>query len=410
VFEKVRSYFNVGSTIYGVELYTSGEDVVYHVTIVRKEKNELLISEEKRFSDWESLLEFMDVKVPICLTINTNEILERAMKVSNGASLEALLDKAFPSLDFTRFYFNVTPFKKDVYLAINEKKVAHEILQKFKEAGFHILQFYLGLSPLSFSVPYINTDTVQTTHKILSFSSGLDASQPTDFNISQSDGMENGQTHSINGLPVSNGAMLGFSSVLPMFFEGSTIQTNYESDTLQFKSDFKYYRYFQVLLWPLIAGILAILLVNFLMFNFYFGEVQELGQESNVRNAQKERLLDLENEVSLKQRKVTAIISNKNSSTTYIVDNIAKGIPESVLLDELNYQPLLRPMRDGKPLEQDLGTILLKGEAAQAEEFSEWIENMEGYPWIQSVETQEYGYKSKTSSNFILKIRVNGEE
>ena len=152
-----------------------------------------------------------------------------------------------------------------------------------------------------------------------------------------------------------------------------------------------------------------LLLVNFFVFNSYFQKLEVLNQDSNLSISNTEKLKALKEDVLNKEIRVDAILNSKNSKSTYFLDKISNTIPKSVLLDNITYQPLLKPMRDLKPLEQDLNIILIKGETSSSNDFANWIDILERFNWITSVKTIDYSFKAKNSSYFTLKLAIDAE-
>lgn len=96
-----------------------------------------------------------------------------------------------------------------------------------------------------------------------------------------------------------------------------------------------------------------------------------------------------------------------NSKATQQLDEIALEIPESVLLDQINYQPLEKTIKEGKPIQLNRGTVMVSGISKDIESFSEWVGILEKKVWIQSVETLDYDYLTNDTSNFLLKIKYD---
>ena len=403
VLEKLKSYFNIGNNLYGVEIFHEDVNEIYQLIHIQKIKQELVVVSNKRFDNWENLSEFLDKKIPLCLCINTPEILDKLSSKRSEISNDGLVEQSFPGLDFERFYFNISEFRTATYLAIIEKKSVLTLLEKFKNNNIPILGFSLGLSNLSPLLSYIkNNESIYTNTKHIRFGD--------DFaDILNSTDKANNAIYNINGLKIDSTILLSFGSVLHHLMGDKKTLSNYAGSEIKFKNEYKYLRRFQVLLWPIIGFFLALLLINFFVFNHYYSQLETLNQNVALNISNKEKLMTLRESVNLKESRVAVILGNKNSKSSFFLDQIANSVPNTVLLNELTLQPLLKPLRSEKPIEQDLKTILIKGETSNSDDFSPWITTIENISWIKSVETMEYGFKSKNSSFFTLKLTIDGE-
>lgn len=397
---KLKSYFNIGTNLYGIEIFHEDNTPVYQLIHVQKVKQELEVVADKRFDNWEALEQSTDKKIPVCLTINSEEILDKIVSKLTAEDYKSLVEHSFPSLDFERFYFNVATFKNSNYLAIIEKNSVAELLEKFKSAGISILSFNVGLSSLSHLLPYLNEKNISTNTAELNFT------KDTPSLIKNSDGAAN-TLYAINGLKIQHTSLVSFGSVLQQLGVSTVTHTNYENTATSLKKEFKYVRNFQVLLWPIIGFFLALLLINFFVFNHYYEQQQaiELEQSSNTTN--KERLIQLKEDVARKEKRVEAILSNTNSKSTLYLDAIGQTLPNTISLERINYQPLTKPIQSTKEIEQNFKEILISGETGNSEDLSYWISILEKLDWVTQVETLTYSYKNSRSSFFSLKLSIN---
>jgi len=120
--------------------------------------------------------------------------------------------------------------------------------------------------------------------------------------------------------------------------------------------------------------------------------------------SKKDELTALDASVKQKQERVETLSAFSNSKATYYLDLFAQRIPTSILLSEIKYQPLAKPVREKKPILLEEGNLMVAGISKDVNEFSFWIEELEKYEWIRSVETLDYDYVSKNTSNFLIEI------
>lgn len=129
------------------------------------------------------------------------------------------------------------------------------------------------------------------------------------------------------------------------------------------------------------AILLGILLINFFLFNHYYSAVNELQQTSQINKS-------------------------SSSKSSFYVNAIIESLPTTILLSELNYQPLLKRIKAEKAIENEVNTILISGASTRSVSFSKWITSLEFFDWTRSVEILSYKDISKSTSDFSIKLKI----
>ncbi len=402
MFKQLKTYLNIGPKIYGIEVFEHNGTLNYEVVSVKRSKNELLISTSHTFTDWQDVVDGLDAKTPICLCYNTEDVLHKMVSAQAKYNDTALIEQVFPNIVIERFYYNISPFHAEHYLALVEKAKIDAVIKNFEGAKLHVVNYSIGLSVLTNLLDYFVEDTIHTTTKTLVIDKGR--SEDT-IVIQPQKGKIPKTGYEINGLHVDHTKLLGLGAVIDLLNQGA--KKNYLGVLNAQQEKFKYTRAFQVLLWPIVAFFFVLLLANFLVFNHYYTKSNDLEVELNSNNTNKEKLIGLKESLIAKEKRVEAILTNNNSRSTLFMDAIAQSIPNSVLLENLVYQPISKPIKKDEAIAQDFNEIYISGETNDTEAFSNWIVILEDFEWVSQVETISFGFKSKNSSIFSLKITVN---
>jgi Tfp pilus assembly protein PilN len=173
------------------------------------------------------------------------------------------------------------------------------------------------------------------------------------------------------------------------------------------KWDFKNSRIFSRVVKYALIFFIALLLCNFLVYNHYHGDVGSLNEVLAATSSQKDQLTLLEESVIRKKERVETLSASSNSKATYYLDLFAQKIPKSILLNEIKYQPLAKPVREEKPIILEEEVLLVSGISKNADAFSFWIEDLEKQDWVNSVETLDYNFVSRTTSDFLIEIKFD---
>lgn len=401
--DRVKTYVNEGSLYYGLEVCEYPEGEKFHLLEIQRKKQELFIQREETFDTLESVASTLKKDVPLFLIINTGKVLTKVTTPNANANYEALVHRAFPNLDFNSFYYELVKTEENMLIAISRKEEVMVYLDKLSELYLNPMGVSLGVSPITNITNYIGSGNFSTTNFQI-FLTGTLIEKIVPLSV---DDFNAPQQYTINGLEVGRKYVLGFSSILGHLSKNCEGFGNIQETKVFHKNEFVNKRHFKLLLKSSLLFILGLLFLNFLVFNHYFEKVGSLEEALAVKNANKEQLLRLNAEVKRKEERLNVVLAMTNSNTSAILDDLAKDLPASVLLNEIQYQPLRRPLRDSKPVELESNTILVSGAAGNSTDFYNWIASLEKLTWIQSVETTDYDYGTRNTSNFSIKIAIN---
>ena len=397
--DSIKTYFTKGNTFYGLEIYQIDGVVQFQLLQATKKKGELVIMDTHSFDKLETLPNLAKASVPIYLIYNTDSVVTK--HTTSNFEDRAAVEQVFPGLNFENFFYQISKLKDLSYISVVKKQDVENYLAQLKKMKFNVGGFSLGPCSLSTIVDYLKNDFIFTnTDKVVLngvSDANLSISRKKDSSVS---------TYNINGLSVKNTEIMPFSGVLSFLTSSTTVASNFADVALNLQSEFANSRTFGILLRSSLGFILLLLLSNFLLFSFYFDRVQLSKENLAFENKNKKNLTAVRNRVTEKEKKVNAVLSLSNSRTSFYLDELGASVPKSILLTELLYQPLTKPMQESKPIQLDENRILVMGTSISSEDFSSWITHLETIEWIASVETMDYDYKNKSTSNFKIKISV----
>ena len=213
--------------------------------------------------------------------------------------------------------------------------------------------------------------------------------------------------YDLNELTVTSNSILSFASVISFIAKKYQSSTNYNDIQFNLTSEYKMSRYFDLLLKSSLVAVLVLLLINFLIFNFYFEKVNSLQTIASFNQSNKKTLLELQEEVQKKEKRVENILSSSISMSSFYLDQIALGTPNSINFTEIKFQPLLKPVSEAKQIEIDQNIILITGISNNNQQFSKWIQDIENLYWVKQTQTLDFDFENENSSSFSLKVTID---
>ena len=147
-------------------------------------------------------------------------------------------------------------------------------------------------------------------------------------------------------------------------------------------------------------------MISFLFFSSYTSKINTLTDQLNVNETYKSTILKLSDDVQKKERLINDFSLTSSKSSWYI-DRIGISVPPSILLSNIQFQPLTKSIKKDKEIIIHEHLITIKGKSSNSNDFSNWISELEQKEWIQKVIIQGYGTGKKTITQFELLITID---
>lgn len=400
--DTIKTYLQYKNRFCGVE-YTQkdGQEILY-TTILKKTKKTLDIENLFEAPSLNALSNKLPKKQPVFLIINDFNVITKCIEVKAHSINDNLVYNAFPNLNIDDFYYEIVEQGGKFFISICRKSHLETLEKQFMEYGIKVIRIALGNNIISAISNFTNKDQINSSNATIFLEKGLIKT------IKKKD-LSNFKTYNINGLKISNNNLLSLSGALETAIGNYNHIINFESLIQTLKGNFLQSRFYSILLRTGLTVILSTLLINFFIFNHYFNQVNTLKYSSQINEASKQDLLELNETVNKSQKMVEDMLKSSASKSSYYVNTIIQSLPESVVLSELNFHPLVKGIKKEKPVETDNKTITISGVSNQSESFSEWLNNLENLIWINSVDIMSYEDASNTNSEFNIKLNLTIE-
>lgn len=400
--KSIITYLTEGSVYAGLEIYGSHGTENYCYLELEKRNNELSIQEGKRSDNLEGTISTIKKDVPLFLTINTGNVLTRQLHGSGTLDPEALVNEAFPNLDLDNFYYGVSQMSKDPIVTISKKEYVDGLIKELGKMEQHLIGFSLGSTSFTNILSFVEDGDLSVSNVKLTVEQGSITKMTPHEDTGE-------QLYTINGLEIPHFSLLSFSHIYG-HLAGYPSYSNFRERSDGLRSNFNNARFFNITLKFSLVFFLALLMANFLIFGHYHDQIGNLKNLAAINISDGDILKDLEVQVADKQQRVELLSAGTGSRATYYLDEIGKGVPAGILLDQIIYLPLAKPLRDSRPIEQDGNTILVKGISRDDSSYSSWLGTLEKNTWIAIVETMDYDYLTRESSEFLFKITLHEDQ
>lgn len=391
----------LGNQFVGIELFSlNGEEAIAQV-FVQKKKGELYIENKEMRGDYDHFKIKAEKGNPVFLTINNSQIIQKEIEgVENNDS--KLLYKAFPNLKVDDFLYEIWRIETSTVVCICRKNYIEELLKKFGEREISISGITLGVCGISSIKDFVVESKINTNNQSLYFENDTLILNPIENNIVK--------TYDINGLDVENTYLLSFTSVLQNLLNSNKTTGTIKIFNTELFSNFKQNSFFRKGLKLMVYSLLVLLLVNFFFFNYYFKKANESSTTIVANKSLIEEIKSTKERVKNKEEKLGSNSGYSGVKNSFLINEIVKNIPNSVLLSELTYHPIEKKVKENEKIVFQNDIILISGTTNNPKELTLWFENLEKLNWIKESTILHFGKNEENQTIFTLKLNIDTNE
>lgn len=384
-----------GSTYGAIELTDNdvGEKLV--LLVLKKVKNEFEIKIKNEFTSIKEVANSINNEQHLYLVVNNNQVLSKSIikELNNDKAVQL----AYPNIKTSDFYYEILQLKEKTIVSICRKDYVHNLIKKYQEQQLNIIGFNLGNSSITQLLPFIENSTLLSSNASFVKTNN----QPTSIEFHKN---SNDTLYSINGIEISNKYVLTLASTIGYFINNTITENNFQKFNASINKQYFQKRIFNLGLKIGVVLLFISLLINFLLFDYYNKNIESLSQKAQINQSYKDQLLLLNTEISNKKKLVDEIINSSTSKTSLYFDEIGMNIPNTILLNSIDYQPILKNIEENKKIILNYNTILIKGSSSNGLHFSNWIKSLEILDWVKSVAIVNYGSEKNKKTTFEIRI------
>lgn len=390
---KDRLFF--GNTYCAVEhsFDTDGKEE-FHFLQLRKKKSELIIVEAKSFNSFEILLEYLNDKNHdnLVLVINNNQLLLKFIPVVES-NKEIVFKSAYPTLTRSDFHSQIEYSKSKSVISIVRKDYLNKVIKEYTQSKIDVLDVFLGNLSITSFVEFLDNNEFYSSNSRISISD----STINEIILKQF----RDDFYTINGLKIQNKYLLSFGAIVGFYLKNSI---QYSDEYFQ---NFKEKKKFTIGYKLGLGVVFMLVLTNFLFFNNYNNKVNNLRQELELKEGVRNKFSELSKRLVKKRKLLSELTNSSLNSVSKFTDQIVLNIPQSIVLKEVNYQPLRGTIKKNKEVQFLVNEIEVKGILNSYDDFSRWIDDLEGKDWVlQLLDLVTEKEKRKVGSSFHVLIRI----
>lgn len=390
----------LGKKYIAQEIFSEGDTDLTATAEVTKKHSELSIEEIGIFHEPFEHLKDISRGQAICIAINTKQVIIKEVETADPSDSK-LMHLAFPNTELDSFYYEIWRLGSKSVIAIARKEYVSKIIEPYEKAKRHIVSVNLGVCSIAQLGSLISSGEISTSRQEISLNSNKIVSQKIRTATSK--------RHTVNGIDIGDNFILGFSSVLGLLVENSSRGS---ITALRAELTERYYQesFFSGFVKLALCFLLAVFLANFLLFSNYFEKDRLASEKIQLSDSSLKQTQELNKRISVKEKIAKDVLSSSSSKMAEAINSIVSNMPASILLSEMNLQPL-----ENKPKADELigfknGIIQISGMTVNNDSVTSWIERIERLKITEKVIISGYGKNEEGETIFSLEIKLDSNE
>jgi Tfp pilus assembly protein PilN len=345
----------------------------------------------QEFDSIEEIIKKFGKSKAYAIHVNGTGVLTRLVEFLPGYKEQLIVNG-----DKDDFYF--TSFNDDHQVATSffRKSLIEDIVTELKVAKVFLVGISCGIIPvlnLALDTEKIAFDyTIQIENqRITKFSRN---EQPADRSVIQGIFKEKQQA-------INEGILSSLLAPNENYSSGFTSEEN--TAALENYSQFNRFRFFGI---AVVFIVLSALIINHFYLNHLNNQVADLETELTLNNDNLTLLENLKQEKIRKELLVQSSGVNQDQYLSFFIDRIGETVPKSISLQAMNLFPLKEALKEKRKVEIQPDGIEIIGTTPSSEILDDWMEKMERFQWVESVELLNYLKSENGKAEFKLLISM----
>jgi Tfp pilus assembly protein PilN len=168
------------------------------------------------------------------------------------------------------------------------------------------------------------------------------------------------------------------------------------------RDEYRQHRKFNVLGVTSLVGILVFVLVNYFYVNHLNDQIVQLETDLSMSNDNLSLLDQLEQEKMRKEQLIETSGFLGNKFISFYLDKIGKSVPATIYLKNMVVFPAEEKLKEKRKVTVDTKKIEIEGLTNSSVVFDDWIEKMDRFAWVKSVEVMNYTKINESQAEFKL--------
>lgn len=341
------------------------------------------------FDDLDAVIKHFGKHKPYHIHVLGSGVLSRKIE-SSGAYQQDLIMNGNPN----EFLFTSFDDGSNIAVSFCRKSLISGYLKQFKEEKWPLYGISCGYSPIC---GVLEDESISTEFQI-----ELKNDQIVSFQRAET-------------VKTKTSWQNGFWTTENLIAESIRINKNSEKKWLvdgedkgdESREDIHQFNQFKALGLGILGSIFLALVINYFYQNHLNDQIAQLELNLSVHTENISMLDRLSQEKSRKEQLINNAGVNASSFLSYYMDEIGASVPKSITLSDMTVFPVVGKLKEKKRVEVDQQRIWIAGITKDNEILDNWIEKMDRFGWVKSIELLNYLKSTEKWAEFELQITLD---
>ncbi len=388
------------SKITCIAMYMNGESVEYTVIGFERTKKQLHLSQSAfKTNSEQELFEKIDTQVPLALYIDGKGIISRFVEGTNISEIDITEHfKDFSEHDFIRHY---TIVENGAIVSFARKQLIQQIHNNFIQQGHTIIHLKLGVEAYIYAHHYISIDNLPSIPHW-----NISVTHNSIYNFDRKSSTTPVRSIKCGNETIQSDVLFAYLLAFECF-QSSFLKTSTHNYAHHSKKDFFFRTIAKKSGITAIIFLFVLLLGNTLLYNHYFSQHQELVEQVNESSYILQTYQHKQYEYDQIRTLLSHINIQSHTQYSYHFDRIGATLPKDLILERIDYNPLLHDIRNEKEISFKTQTAIIRGFAYDITSVHNWIQKLQDEKWSNSVHLIDFSKnESEKNALFIIEIFV----
>lgn len=363
----------------------------YNVLFVNKKGDELFIDDCVLDLDFETLSKKINKNSPILLHFSGKGIISKKLSSKSNYLKEILFNS--PPLDFYIYELNHNNIN---FVSVVRRDLANRVFNDFSKEGFIIIDYSLG--------PFIGALYKNISKEASYFSQNyllnFKDEELIDFEESKAIGTK---TYALGDEVINNNQIPLFSSLINCLYPNENV--NYDNSFLRSNTlELKRKRIFNILGISILVFFLTSLISSFMIINYYNDKYLSYEEQLYYLNDTFADVKKLESDIIDKKAIINESGVLSKQFISFYLFEIGKSVPEDVIISELDFNPIIKKIKEGEPLKIKKQVMEISGISESSKTMNDWVKKLKNIDWIEHIEITNFSKNRKNDLEFELEI------
>tara|TARA_R110002033_G_scaffold66981_3_gene117994 strand:- start:36967 stop:38148 length:1182 start_codon:yes stop_codon:yes gene_type:complete len=393
MFEKLKNITLFDTSAYTILGIVLGDVDTYHILEINKIKDQLTVSKSFSTKSFKEVVKAINPNSALIVNFSGKGVISKQVLPKENYLNEVLFN-ASPS-----GFYSYTLFQKEHnFVSVARKEVIDEQFQLLKTNKLTPIDFSLGVFVSYLAQPLLLEEKIRLEQVELHFSENtLVDFKNKDYSVKE----------------YTLGTEIITSSDIPLL--ASLLNFLYPSSEIDYDKDFlianieerKFKKLFDLAAVGSIVVFFIALLGSYLLLNYFNREYVKSEEQLYHFNDNYFQIKKMEEELQNKEFIIRNSGIQNNKFLSFYIQEIAKSIPDHIILNSLQINPLERKIKVNEKVVLTPNLIMVEGSVNSSSHINEWVRELGAYKWIQKIEILDLKTNKDNTGSFILKIVLN---